>query len=474
VKRLLSCSLVIVFLFTSPSLFADQKIKKRMSFGEQGFDSTSYVKGPRSRDEMNMGPMQMITVHQCDTGKIITLNDRTKTYMVTVENQPTAAPAATAAAKTPARPGAKAPPPEADEPADNTPGRKGGVVTISTSVQDTGERKDFFGYPARHVKMAMSMESSPDACNPGSMKMTSDGWYIDFEPGVHSCERPERQIISGGGPMGRSSKPGCQDRIKYTGAGVMAMTKLGYGVDVTTTMADKNGKETSFRQQALEISKATLDPALFEPPAGYREVKSYAEMMGMGNLGDIMSTMGAAANNSRMNVPRAAAPTPEVRPKQPGKLRIGVVALGNKTGQAGFDGSAFRPPLVRSLERFDYDVIAVDGDDSAAMADAKRKDCDYVLFTDVSAKEAPQKRKMGGMFGKALAIGVMGSAGASVPTGAGFEGTVEYRLFKIDQTTPQLEGKAEAKGNPQESIPATFDQESRDVARQIQKDIMSR
>src|SRR5260370_6458454 len=168
----------------------------------------------------------------------------------------------------------------------------------------------------------MEMEASPDSCNPGSSKMSMDGWYIDFEEGVHTCFRPE--AAGGGGPMGRPSKPDCQDRIKYNGAGLMAMGKLGYPVDVTTTVASKDGKESSFRQQALEISKASLDTGLFEPPADYREVKSYAEMMGMGSIADMMGSARNSSANQRMNVTRAAAPTPEVRAKQPGKLRICV------------------------------------------------------------------------------------------------------------------------------------------------------
>ena len=43
----------------------------------------------------------------------------------------------------------------------------------------------------------MQYESSADACNPGSGKIDTDGWYIDFAEGTHSCERPERQVFQG-------------------------------------------------------------------------------------------------------------------------------------------------------------------------------------------------------------------------------------------------------------------------------------
>src|ERR1051326_1125265 len=85
VKRVTSiCATCLVMVALATQLYADQKVKKRMSVSGQSFDTTSFIKGQRTRDEMNFGggQFQMITIHQCDLGQDIVLNDRTKTYMI--------------------------------------------------------------------------------------------------------------------------------------------------------------------------------------------------------------------------------------------------------------------------------------------------------------------------------------------------------------------------------------------------------
>jgi len=477
---------------------ADQKIKKRMSMGDNAFDSTSYVKGERSRDEMNFGPMQMVTIHQCDTGKTITLNDRNRTYMV-MSDSGSSSPAPRAATK------GSAPKQQAPEPEEaQGPARKGGIITITTNVTDTGERKQMFGYTARHVKASMQYESSPDACNPGSGKIDMDGWYIDFSEGSHSCVRPERQLFEGGpmgGGGGRQRKPDCQDQIKYSGPGITAMTKLGYPADVTTLMTDKEGKSVSMRQQALEISKATLAPSLFDAPAGYTEAKSYAQLMGMGSIGDMMrsaATARAGGNVSRApvgtpevksrgaNVSRGAVGTGEIKAKVPGTVRVGVVLVQDKTGSS-LNGEDLRRALISNLTRFNLDSVPVDGDDDTALtSDCKQKQCDYILYTDVTGMKAPSavKKAAGGMFGRALGgmvdrrTGVGGSAGESAgnaAAGGTFESATAYRLFRINNTSnAALQANGAGKGQAaDQSVMPTFDRESRDVMTQVQKDKMA-
>jgi hypothetical protein len=50
---------------------------------------------------------------------------------------------------------------------------------MTYTTKDTGERKQMFGYTARHLIMTMESESSPDACSVTKSKMQFDGWYID-------------------------------------------------------------------------------------------------------------------------------------------------------------------------------------------------------------------------------------------------------------------------------------------------------
>ncbi len=480
-KRLRLCLVVALLLCSlAPVSRADQKIKKRMTAAGHDIDTTTYVKGERSRDEMDLGGMQMITIHQCDTKKTITVNLRTNACYVVTEGEP--------GENAPARSTAAAPKQRTAEPpeAAGSP-RKGGTITINTSVTDTGERKQLFGFTARHVKSSMAYTSSPDACNPGGGKIENDGWYIDFAEGSHSCVRPERQMFEG-----RGRRPDCEDKIRYSGTGVAAMARLGYPADVTMTMVGKDGQQTSMRTQALEISRATLDPALFDAPAGCRVVKNMAELYGMGSIGDMMRGAGrssggfqsmsrpvpgtteAKSSKGRMGVSRRAVGTGEVGPKQPGKVRVGVVAVNDKTNHS-LNGEDLRRALISNLTRFGLDAVPVDGgDDAELVRDCKDKDCDYLLYTDVATlKEPGAAKKAGGMFGRAL--GGLGAA-ASGAMGGGFEAGTAYRLFKIaDTKNPDLEGTGSGKGQAaDQSVMPSFDHESRDVMTQIQKDAMMR
>src|SRR5258705_6225512 len=81
------------------------------------------------------------------------------------------------------------------------PSRRGGVITYTTNAVDTGERKEMFGFQARHVKTSLIIESSPNACNPMKQRMETDGWYIDFSFGLN-CD------IGGRAPLGGPPPPG--------------------------------------------------------------------------------------------------------------------------------------------------------------------------------------------------------------------------------------------------------------------------
>src|SRR5262249_13719189 len=144
--------------------------------------------------------------------------------------------------------------------------RRGGVVTYTSTITDTGERKKMFGFTARHLKASMVAESSPDACNPTKVHIESDGWYIDFELGFNcGFDRPPSA------PMVGRYKPECQDEMHFKRLG---SGKLGYPVLVTTTIYSDSGQTTSTTTEVIELDNATLDQSLFEVPAGYTEAKN--------------------------------------------------------------------------------------------------------------------------------------------------------------------------------------------------------
>jgi Domain of unknown function (DUF4412) len=405
-SRILFASLALLCLATAAR--ADIKVKSRTSFGgQQGPETTTYIKGKRQRAEM---PGQMATVTQCDLRRTVQMNGTTKTYTVSPFDDGTATQTVEAA------------------PASAAPARKGGVVTTTVSLTDTGERKQMFGYTARRIKSSMVTESSPDACNPTKMKMESDGWYIDLNV-EFDCYEKAATAYRSYGPQG-----GCQDthRMKQNGA-----AKMGYPVSVTTTMFDETGRPTtSFTQEVLEISKATLDAALFDVPSDYRLVKDASEMYsaaaiasaassGDDSNGSGVSGMGGVGNSSASQMPvnAQAAAAEAMGPKKPGVMRVGV-ATAKATAADDIDpnqlGAAVRNTMVSFLSGPAVEVVQLDARLPVQIElEARQKECDYVVQMTVAHK------KGGGGFGSFMKK-VAPVASSAVPYG-GSHGEVVAR-----------------------------------------------
>lgn len=233
---------------------ADTKVKTRQTSGGQTYENTSYIKGKRQRSEINNG--QMIVVQQCDLRRNIQIMPQAQAYIIQPYDN---ASSSTSPAGTNSQP---------------TATTKGGVVTSTVTTKDTGERKQMFGYTARHIITTMEMESSPESCSPVKSKMQIDGWYIDAEFALE-CD------------SGVSYKPytspqsgGCQDRYVTKQVGT---AKKGYPVWEKTTMFDQSGVESfSTINEVIEFSQVTLDMSLFDVPVGYREVKDFASAFSAG------------------------------------------------------------------------------------------------------------------------------------------------------------------------------------------------
>src|SRR5437899_3814101 len=149
---------------TDRPITGDFKITFKQSMGSgQEMQSTTMIKGLRERSEtsMNVPGMPagmgagMVTITECDLKRTIQLNDRARKYMVTpMDSGDTEMPS------TPSSGGRSS----------GGPSRRGGVVTMTINTVDTGERREMFGFTARHLKQTMTSESSPDACAQNNMR----------------------------------------------------------------------------------------------------------------------------------------------------------------------------------------------------------------------------------------------------------------------------------------------------------------
>ena len=251
---------IVCLLTISGIANADTKVKTRQTSGGQTYENATYIKGKRQRTETNNG--QMIMLQQCDLRRNIQIMPQAQAYIVQPYDQPATSNAANNAATT-SQPNAV---------------KKGGVVTSIVTTKDTGERKQMFGYTARHIITTMVMDSSPDACSPVKNKMQIDGWYIDA---AFALECDSSQAYTNYRPQ---ASGGCQDRYETKQVG---MAKKGFPVWEKMTMFGPDGAESfATINEVIEFSQATLDASLFDVPAGYREVKDFASAFSSGTTTD--------------------------------------------------------------------------------------------------------------------------------------------------------------------------------------------
>src|SRR4051794_21682709 len=417
---------------------ADTKIKTKTTAMGHSSESTVYIKGARKRDEMNFGPMSHVSILQCDQKRIITLCEGKQTYTVYhLDDEATPA----TPAKTAAKPAAKQNPATTDSEETKT----GGVQTVNLNTTDTGERQTMFGFPARHVKTSMKMQSSPDACHQNKTDMETDGWYADLSPQLVCLSHPKAY----GGGFGGEEKAGCRDRMSFHRSGNGG--KTGYPLKATTTIHSENG-DFSTSTEVEELSKAELEPALFDVPEGYTEAvggcsgrPSYNNAMASAAVPSKSSSGGSCAsydptnpfacgrwkdeNGKYMGVgtgggsSTSQAPSNAVAPAaRSGKVRVGVVTINAKTGGAPSTSST-RQRLIQDILDLNVDAVALDQQGEQAIFDeARQKSCDYVLFTDITNFKAPKVTKKG-MFGAAIGVGSGGVTPGEV--------TVAFKMFSI-------------------------------------------
>jgi len=469
---------------------ADTKIKTKTSMMGHSAESTVYIKGARKRDEMNFGPVSNVTILQCDQKRIITLCSGKQQYTVyhLDEEETPAAPA-----KTAAKPAAKKNPANTDTA--ETEAKTGGLQTINVNTTDTGERQTMFGFPARHVKTSMKMESSPDACQQNKTEVETDGWYADLSPQLVCLSHPKAYGGFGGG----EEKVGCRDRMSFHRSGNGG--KTGYPLKATTTIHSERGDFTT-STEVVELSKAELEPALFDAPAGYTEV---ASCYGKGSYSNAIAAAAASSSSSTATKSSSGgscasydptnpfacgrwkdengkymgvgtgggsstAPTTSSAVAQPshgGHVRVGVVALNAKMGGAP-STSAIRQKLIQDIIDQNVDALPLDAQGEQALFDeARQKSCDYVLFTDITDFKAPKVSKKG-MFGAALGVG---SGGAT--SGAA---TVGFKMFSIGNSEePKLQSTQTGNGgsSADDVLGAAVKLESGDVVAKV-KELASR
>ncbi len=459
-------SLTLVLLATVASGAQDLHIKKSITVGGNFVSNTeTSIKGPRERTVSQSPNGSLITIRQCDLKRTISVNEQQQTYFILKDPQDDAA--AKAAAMVSGVP-------QSDS---------GGFITETSTFTDTGERKTLYGYPARHLKATVTVQSSQNACSQLTQQYEVDGWYGEVSKELAtSCQQFLPPVRQG---------DWCSDRVvrKRTGS-----AKPGYPLVENITLHNADGTTTQLGVQTSEITKSSLEKELFDVPVGFHEVKSVAELNGppkpqadqpvmtatapapqatqqamaqpapskgtnhlsaaammlnpAAQMGMQQQAMAAAAARSGLasnmmspgampgSMPGGMAPamapaSAPLGPKAPGKIRIGVAPPDAQVGQGNNSNGDYSTPIrnaeVTLMSGPAIEIAPLDSHIAMQLqAEAQQKQCDYVMYSSVVVKH-PQASgfgkfaKLGGMAASMSPMGMMahGVGGALAAQAAG-------------------------------------------------------
>lgn len=417
-KKLLILILTITTMTTA--VFADWKLTQKMKVGDGGAQVTTiYQKGVRQRREqkMDMGkdaddpevaammsqmgvsmPTFPAHVSQCDLKQDLYINDKTKAYFIDYYDWSTL-------------------PPEKLQRRPNQKMVIKGTVTTDTVVADSGRRQQMFGLNARWLKVTQTIEQSADSCEGYSLtKIEQEGWFVTLSLESESC--PIQRPPSGSG--------GCRPRLIIKRA-------ANPGIMITGTMRTYDGAQVtaSFEMETVELSKATLDPALFDVPQGYTEVDSQQELM----------SSRAPVDTSAKTVFKDGATKP--------KGNVKTIAIDFFSGSASkVDQNELRNYISTKVSEAGMSGFAINSQSELAAGTFAN-----VIGVEITKVKESGASKIGGLFGK-----VTGNEGAAKAGNSSAE--IVVTIYGKDGKTvvASAPARAEVPGKPNDAVRAAIDQ----------------
>jgi hypothetical protein len=249
-----------------PAATTGIKMTIRNRFQDISIDSTIYLQSDRRREEyrnsqgQQKGPL-LASITRCDLGQQFELNLEAAQYV---------------SAPYPLKPITQE---QAKALGLNTPqvpqsGKP--TLRIETTTRDTGERKEIFGYTARHV-IANSKQIPLEGSHAEAEDTVTDGWYIDLDSQI-SCEpKFPKGAVAYVYASGRGLPP--PDTPQFVNVGV---PENGFAVQLTRTSKStftlpdgtKRKDELNFETRVVQLEKGSIDPGVFEIPSGFKQVQN--------------------------------------------------------------------------------------------------------------------------------------------------------------------------------------------------------
>lgn len=244
-------------------------------------ERTIYFKGARQREDKGDGAI----IYQCDLKQFVWFNDKFKFYII--DSLATVTPEERAEHEAFLKK-------EQEKKLRGERARAhghGGVLTITITTTDTGERRQMFGYTARHIITKSFAESSPTACDQYPIERETDGWYIDLlygfncSPDLSGAQSLPGEINSAESPalfplpigylqLRRKPRKGCSgssydDVWQYKRIGT---ARFGYPVLLTVKHRQKDTRTSIATHEVTDITNTELDQSLFEIPVGFSRI----------------------------------------------------------------------------------------------------------------------------------------------------------------------------------------------------------
>lgn len=402
-----------LLMLTNPA-FADFKLKQKVTMGTGGdgfsLERSIWVKGMRERtanrmeveDEMMSQMMPQLTeIKQCDLRQTVKINERSKKYYLDPfyisDDKPL--------------------PPVS--PSTKTETVKGGTVTWTYTLTDTGERRQLFGLTARKLIIKQLSETSKDSCSgEGKMSLVEEGWFVYLIPENAVCQI---ELPRGEG----KPEEKCRDKFVMKGS----YKYPGMMLEGKTTMTDLLRNDTMVSSiETLDLSKESLDVALFEIPKGFAEVNSEQSLMSfsMNNIaaGNIVDSSGARSSKKK------------------------AVAIDFFSGSVSkINQNSIRQYLASKISSDSIDgVIVMSQNDIASGAYGN------VIGVEIKSAKESGASKIGGLFGKVTGNEDGAKVGKS-------EAEVVVTLYSGDGKTVIASGSAKEKadGKADDAVKAAID-----------------
>lgn len=258
---------LIPLCLTSAS-WADIRIKRKTTFKKGGFESVLYLKGKRQREEMtqvsgNGKPFSVAYVEQCDLKRFVWLDLDNRRYALHTGGLPMGAAMAF-----------NEPQMQVNQSlVDRARTHSKGQLLETTTVTDTGERREMFGFNARHLKTVTVWEPQPKHCDGPELRREVDGWYIDLMYGIDCSPDLSGSVTQGYSIEGKCFSEYLFKRNYWLDRKRHGPASLGYPILEETRWNTGRRDPNVTKTEVVELSTEDLSQSLFEVPDGFAQVQ---------------------------------------------------------------------------------------------------------------------------------------------------------------------------------------------------------